>query len=532
MIALNLDLLSVGVTVAGIGLLGFTVFFNNAKSATNRSFLVFSLITILWSIANYLQYQPSTPEIGLWTVRAITFLGCWHAFSFFILCRAFPEEETRMRDTVFIGLTIIVAITSLLTLSPWVFQNVTATSETGVVTQIQNGPLIPAFGMMVLFFIGAGIVTLARKAWGSTGEKRKQIALMGAGTLITFVCIVAFNLILPSVFDDPRFLPLSALFIFPFIACTAYAIFRYRLLGIKALATEIVAFFLSVATLVQVMFSQSATELLFHSSVFGLVLGFSILMVRSVIREVHQREVIETQAQELTVANAQQEGLLHFISHEIKGYLTKNEAAFDAIRSGDFGEVTPQLHDMSTSALADTRKGVATVMDILDASNMKKGTVSYKKASFDLSQSIQSVVNDLTSAAREKGILLSYKKPLEGACTFDGDQEKIERHVLRNIIDNSIKYTPSGSVMVSLEKTDAGYRFTVADTGVGISEEDKMRLFTEGGHGKDSIKVNVHSTGYGLFIAKQVTEAHGGKIWAESDGPGKGSRFLAELPMR
>ena len=55
-------------------------------------------------------------------------------------------------------------------------------------------------------------------------------------------------------------------------------------------------------------------------------------------------------------------------------------------------------------------------------------------------------------------------------------------------------------------------------------------LFTEGGHGKDSIKVNVHSTGYGLFIAKEVVEAQGGKIWAESEGQGKGSTFIVEFP--
>ncbi len=65
---------------------------------------------------------------------------------------------------------------------------------------------------------------------------------------------------------------------------------------------------------------------------------------------------------------------------------------------------------------------------------------------------------------------------------------------------------------------------------MGSSEEDKKRLFTEGGHGKESQKVNVHSTGYGLFIAKNVTEAHGGTIRAESTGPGQGSTFVVELP--
>jgi signal transduction histidine kinase len=72
--------------------------------------------------------------------------------------------------------------------------------------------------------------------------------------------------------------------------------------------------------------------------------------------------------------------------------------------------------------------------------------------------------------------------------------------------------------------------FVVKDTGVGIDAEDTKRLFTEGGHGKDSQRVNVHSTGYGLYIAKQVAEAQGGTIRLESEGAGKGSTCIVELP--
>ena len=117
-----------------------------------------------------------------------------------------------------------------------------------------------------------------------------------------------------------------------------------------------------------------------------------------------------------------------------------------------------------------------------------------------------------------------------------GDEEKLRRHVIRNIIDNSIKYTPSGSVKVDLTRVPSSQtaknllRMTVADTGVGVSKEDMAHLFTEGGRGADAIKVNVHSTGYGLFIAKAIVEAHGGKIWAESEGKDRGSRFIVELP--
>ncbi len=68
------------------------------------------------------------------------------------------------------------------------------------------------------------------------------------------------------------------------------------------------------------------------------------------------------------------------------------------------------------------------------------------------------------------------------------------------------------------------------DSGIGITPEDMKKLFTEGGHGKDSTKVNVESTGFGLYIVKSIIEAHKGKVWAESEGAGKGSRFIIELP--
>lgn len=111
-----------------------------------------------------------------------------------------------------------------------------------------------------------------------------------------------------------------------------------------------------------------------------------------------------------------------------------------------------------------------------------------------------------------------------------GDEDKIRRHVIANLISNAIIYTPAGSVHVDLVRDGDTIRFSVKDSGVGVTPEDMVRLFTEGGRGKDSLLVNAHSTGYGLAIAKQMVELHSGKIWAESEGAGRGSRFVVELP--
>ena len=232
---------------------------------------------------------------------------------------------------------------------------------------------------------------------------------------------------------------------------------------------------------------------------------------------------------ELEMVNRAQENLLHFISHEIKGYLAKSEAGFAAIKEGDYGEVTPELKQMATAALAEVRKGVTTVMDILDASSLKKGAVTFNKKPFDLVKGTEAAVMELREGAEVKSLKLDFHTTL-ASLLMEGDEEKLIKHVVRNIIDNSIKYTATGSVTVKLSEEGTMARIEVEDTGIGITPEDMANLFTEGGRGKDSIKVNVHSTGYGLYIAKQIVDAHGGTIKAESADEGKGTRFVVELP--
>ena len=103
------------------------------------------------------------------------------------------------------------------------------------------------------------------------------------------------------------------------------------------------------------------------------------------------------------------------------------------------------------------------------------------------------------------------------------------KEVVNNFIDNAGKYTKEGSVTVGLSRESGKIKFYVKDTGMGITADDKKILFTEGGRGKDSVKVNVDSTGYGLYSVKLIVEAHKGRVWAESEGAGKGSTFFVEL---
>ncbi len=233
---------------------------------------------------------------------------------------------------------------------------------------------------------------------------------------------------------------------------------------------------------------------------------------------------------ELEAANERQTTLIHFITHQVKGFLTNSKNAFSMLLDGDYGEISDQVRGVVKQGLESGTKGVNTVMEILNAADIKTGKMAYKMASTDLRPLIESTCLDLKAIAEIRNLKLLTNIPND-SFTIEGDIEQL-KHVFKNIIDNSIKYTPSGSINVSLVKKDGKILFAVKDTGVGITEEDKKRLFTEGGHGKNSQSINVESTGFGLFIVKNIVEAHHGRVWAESEGEGKGSQFYVELPSK
>jgi signal transduction histidine kinase len=137
-------------------------------------------------------------------------------------------------------------------------------------------------------------------------------------------------------------------------------------------------------------------------------------------------------------------------------------------------------------------------------------------------------VEDLRILAEEKKLQLTFESNLNEAFV------KIDKvrfaQVIQNLIDNAIKYTPQGFVKVSLEKKQNEILISVIDTGIGMSKELQQKLF--GQFVRDpSIKREIRGTGLGLYIAKYIVEAHHGKIWAESEGIGKGSRFFVSLPI-
>lgn len=523
LVQINFDLLSVGVAIAGMLLLGSIIFFNNTKSATNRSFLYFSILTAIWSISNYLEYRFTTITATLWALRLHLFISTLHALFFFQLAYVFPQEKIKFPAWYKFILIPIVAMTMIVALTPFVFSGITALAPAGYVTNPERGPGIVIFSIVAFGLLIAGVAVIVRKAWRNTQtEVRKQEYSIAIGMALMAVLILLFNVFLPVFMNQLSFIPLAALFLLPFIALISYAIYRHHLFNLKVATTAFLGFMVTIFTFVNVLYSTSMSGVVINVTAFTIVLIGSIKIVRDTL-------TLKELTEELSEIDERQEGLIHFIGHEVKGFLTKDEGAFAALVDGDFGQLEDGMKPFVEHALSESRQGADSVANILTAANLKKGTVAYAREPFDLKTLVAEAVEKGRSAAEQKGLTLTFSTD-ESSYQMTGDKVQINDHVLRNLIDNATNYTPSGSIIVSLKKENDKFILTVKDTGIGINEEDMKRLFTEGGHGKDSQKVNVHSTGYGLYIAKQIILAHGGTIRAESEGEGKGSTFIVEFP--
>jgi len=246
---------------------------------------------------------------------------------------------------------------------------------------------------------------------------------------------------------------------------------------------------------------------------------------------------------EVDALNKQRESLMHLITHKVKGSFTHSKYIFAGMLDGTFGETNEEMKKIAEEGLEANDGGIKTIDLVLNAANLQKGTVKYDMKIFDFRDMVENLLKEKHAEVKKKNLAMEGNLK-EGVYNVLGDIFWIKEAV-SNLIENSIKYTKEGKIIVDLRRAkparnasgiaDAGGEnkiiLSIKDTGIGITDEDKKNLFTEGGRGKDSVKVNVDSTGYGLYSVKLVVEAHKGRVSAESEGAGKGSTFFIELPL-
>ena len=472
-----------------------------------------NLITIIWPLSQLIQF--SIPLVSLYLLYV--FLN---------------DKPVKMTYKLF--WFALFALTGALIFSPW---NILYFDLTNC--ELVTSPAMDLYqnivsGLIFVWLVVVGVVKVKRAA---NPKDRLQKLLFSLG-LIFFVALLIFTWQVASVLGLFALEQLGLFGMLIFTAILSYLIvkfhtFNIKLIGVKAL---LVTQGLVIASL---LFVQDLTYIYFVIVLTLVVyIILSAITIRGVKREIkakEREEMISLQLKatndKLALSNEGQEDFLHFLSHEVKNYLTKNQFAYESILSGDYGLVPESGKSLIKEASESNAKGRQTVENILKSADLSSGKVEYNFKVFSLTETIKKLSLDYEKQAKHKGLSFEVGLP-SGEGLITGDQGQLVEHVFKNLIDNALNYTLTGGIKVKLTQDTNNYLFSIEDTGVGLSNDDQKKLFTEGGKGRESAKINVHSTGHGLFIAKKIVEAHQGKIWAESEGSGHGSTFYVKLPVK
>jgi signal transduction histidine kinase len=533
---LNFDLLSVGIAIAAIGMLGFLTYFNDRKKITSQIFLGMSLSAILWSVFNYLSYQFQDATVVLWLLRLAIFNAVWFSYYIFWFFYTFPTESVgykKIHEKIIFPAAIAV---SILNLTPLVFNSVSSFSEDGRVSSVKNGPAIILFGLAIIFLIFFGASLLEKKRKSAAEEEKKQITLVLWGIIVTSALLIIFNYIFPAILNNPRFVPLGAVFLFPFVAFTAYAIFRHKLFDVKIIATEILTFLLSLGMLFDILVTTTTLGRIVRFIIFILVVIIGILLISSVRREVKQREQLEILSKELGDANEKLKALdqaraefITIASHQLRTPPTTIKWYLSAILNGDYGRTPAKILAQLAKIQTTNNHLISLIEDMLNVSRIERGKMEFLFEPTDPEQLAKFCCEQLLPLAKGKNLKLTYHPPKKRLPKIMADKEKL-RQVMNNLIDNAIKYTPKGKVDVSLLLEDSQIKFQVKDTGKGVDPEERESIFQKYTRGKESVRQSA-GLGLGLYVAKIIIDQHKGKLWVESPGAGKGSVFGFTIPV-
>jgi two-component system, OmpR family, sensor histidine kinase SenX3 len=248
---------------------------------------------------------------------------------------------------------------------------------------------------------------------------------------------------------------------------------------------------------------------------FGLILTGVVLNTIFLIREIRRNE--------------QHDAFINSVTHELKTPVASMRLYLQTLQSRPVSE--EKREEFYNIMLADSDRLMNTIEQVLRAARTPTAKPALQTR-IDLHELVSECIEITRLRHHLEGTAFAYEGPSQrGAVSVMGDSEEL-RAAVSNLLDNAIKYGGQ-NVKVAVELTHGGAQhivLRVRDWGAGIPPAELKRIFKRFYRVPSSLANRVKGTGLGLFIVRSVAERHGGRAWAESDGPGHGSTFTLELP--
>jgi signal transduction histidine kinase len=291
----------------------------------------------------------------------------------------------------------------------------------------------------------------------------------------------------------------------------------------------IIAPYTQVAEVTALVENQKNLSILLIIAIGASAVTAAIVILRwnkNLEKTIAQRTTLLREANEqLTIHDKLQREFINIAAHELRTPL-QPILGLSQILESKLGERSEEMKVIARNA----RRLERLAQDILDVSRIESGALSLNIQTIDLDEVISSVIIDYrnnladvsrTENAKKEKVKINYEPK---KLMVKGDMERIQR-VISNLINNALRFTKEGEIIVETQVIDGLAKIIVKDTGTGINPEIMPRLFQK------FVTKSEKGTGLGLFISKSIIEAHGGTMWAENNADGKGATFTFTLPI-
>jgi len=567
-IVFALPLISILITF----LIGFFILMQDRVKEINRYFFLMVMFLVLWMTFNFLEDVSFLSLLSKRMVQLDFFFAPVAAYFFYLFCQVLPRQNWRNlseRVTVF----IIVLILSIVPFFDSILIN-SVVFDSG--SKISFTPLILLYGIVLAFVLLGSCLIILQNFKKSTGIEKTQTLYLLIGFFILTISVLISNLILPNIISSSLISRFGFVGVIAFITLCSYSILKHHLFDVRVILTELAAAIVVFALLLQVILSETTAQGITSSIILILVAYGGYLLIKSVQEEIKKKEQLQTLTMQLGQANSHLQELdkmktefVSLASHELLTPVSAIEGYLSMILDEKIVKIEdPKANQFLDRVYRSAKRLARLVADMLNISRIEEGRLLVQKANVNLNDMVTQVIEEIKFKADEHKQKVVFANP-DHWQTF-GDPDKI-KEVLVNLIGNSIKYSKDpGTITVSIERVptktlqdswgqlEAEMRsrplddqegiksvvdphlrdfvgaeqleIKVMDQGIGIPKAELPRLFTKFHRVGDFSTAESQGTGLGLYISRALVELHHGRIWADSEGQGKGSTFTFTLP--